>query len=190
MAHPTFVRGLYRFQQRIGLTAPEFRAVSLFIGFLVVGSAVEHFRDRVAPIDPAVYAGIDAYFEERAVAAGIPPRADSGSVAAEQPTMLPNPETTVSGVPPLAGPAPDPPPSATSDGPVDLNTAGAADLERLPGIGPALAARIVEFRTRNGPFLFAEDLLMVRGIGERTLERLIAQVTVDGVSPRAPAPDG
>ena len=55
---------------------------------------------------------------------------------------------------------------------VNINTAGAEELESLPGIGPVLARRIVDWRTENGPFRSAEDLLNVEGIGRSTLENL------------------
>jgi competence protein ComEA len=59
-----------------------------------------------------------------------------------------------------------------SDGPVDLNRADAATLETLPGIGPALAAAIVESRERDGPFSTIDDLTRVSGIGPATVARL------------------
>ena len=49
---------------------------------------------------------------------------------------------------------------------VDLNAATAADLDRLPGIGPVLAQRIVDHRTANGPFRSVDQLREVSGIGE------------------------
>jgi len=55
---------------------------------------------------------------------------------------------------------------------VDVNAATVADLEALPGIGPVLAARIVEYRRTHGRFQRPEDLLEVEGIGPRLLERL------------------
>lgn len=55
--------------------------------------------------------------------------------------------------------------------PIDVNRADAEELERLPGIGPALAARIMEAR-RARPFTSVEDLARVRGIGSATVERL------------------
>jgi len=55
---------------------------------------------------------------------------------------------------------------------IDLNRASPADLESLPGIGPALAERIVENRRKEGFFLKPEDLLRVRGIGPATLGRV------------------
>lgn len=62
--------------------------------------------------------------------------------------------------------------------PVDLNTADAAALDALPGVGPVTAARIIEHRTSRGRFASVEDLAEVPGIGERTLERLRPLVRV------------
>jgi competence protein ComEA len=64
--------------------------------------------------------------------------------------------------------------------PLDLNRAVAADLERLPGVGPALAGRILKERARLGSFASVEDLLRVRGIGPATLEKLRPLVRVGG----------
>ena len=61
---------------------------------------------------------------------------------------------------------------------LDLNTATAAQLETLPGIGPALAERIIAYREENGPFISAEELLQVRGIGEKTLRGLEMYISV------------
>lgn len=62
---------------------------------------------------------------------------------------------------------------------ISINTASAAELELLPGIGPALAARIVADRAANGPFRSVEELARVRGIGPRTVERVRPYVRVD-----------
>jgi competence protein ComEA len=63
---------------------------------------------------------------------------------------------------------------------VDVNRASAAELETLPGIGPALARRIMESRAEDGPFRTADDLLRVRGIGPATLERIRGLVRAGG----------
>jgi competence protein ComEA len=56
-------------------------------------------------------------------------------------------------------------------GPVDVNTADAATLSaELQGIGMSKAVAIVEYREANGPFKSADDLILVKGIGERTIE--------------------
>lgn len=60
---------------------------------------------------------------------------------------------------------------------VDLNRASAEELETLPGVGPALAGRILDAR-RQRPFASVDDLLRVRGIGPATVERLRARVAV------------
>jgi competence protein ComEA len=63
-------------------------------------------------------------------------------------------------------------------GPLDLNSASAADLETLPGVGPATAAAILEHRTKIGAFRRVDDLLEVTGIGPAKLEALRDLVTV------------
>ena len=55
---------------------------------------------------------------------------------------------------------------------VDVNTASVAELEGLPGVGPALSHRIVEYRTAHGRFQTAEELQQVQGIGSKTYEAL------------------
>jgi len=66
----------------------------------------------------------------------------------------------------------DSPPAATVVFTVDLNTASAEELAQLPGLGPALAGRIVAGRRVHGPFSSAAGLLDVPGIGPATLARL------------------
>ncbi len=65
-----------------------------------------------------------------------------------------------------------------STGIVNLNTASPADLEALPGIGAKTAARIVEYRQKNGPFKKVEELMNVRGVGEKNFLKLKPQITV------------
>ena len=70
-------------------------------------------------------------------------------------------------------------PPAAPEGAVNINTATAAELETLPGIGENRAADIVEDRAANGPFRIPEDLTRVKGIGEGTLAGLIEYITVE-----------
>ncbi len=69
-------------------------------------------------------------------------------------------------------------PSSSGTGPVDLNTADAAALDTLPGVGPATAAAIIEHRAKVGRFSSVDQLLDVPGIGEAKLEALRDLVTV------------
>ena len=63
--------------------------------------------------------------------------------------------------------------------PVNINTAAAEELDVLPGIGPALAGRIIAYREEHGPFTAVEDLLEVSGIGEKVLDGLRDQIVLE-----------
>ncbi len=63
--------------------------------------------------------------------------------------------------------------------PININKASAEEIERLPGIGRALAARIVSHREQYGSFRRPEHLIMVRGIGDRRFRRLRPLITVE-----------
>ena len=69
---------------------------------------------------------------------------------------------------------------AASSGPerVDINTASAVELTTLPGVGPAIAQRIIEYREKNGSFQRTVELMNVKGIGEKTFDRLKDLITV------------
>ena len=70
-------------------------------------------------------------------------------------------------------------PQEPQSGPLNINTATAAQLETLDGIGPALAQRIVEYRETNGPFASVEGLLEVKGLGPGILEAIRPQITIE-----------
>ena len=68
--------------------------------------------------------------------------------------------------------------SASAGAPINLNTATVAQLETLPGIGKSTAERILEYRQKNGGFKKVEDLMNVRGIGEKSFLKMKALITV------------
>jgi competence protein ComEA len=91
------------------------------------------------------------------------------------PTDRPAAATGISPTP--ASPATPPVPTATAQK-INLNTATAAELDTLPGIGPVIAQRILEYRAQHGPFARPEDLMEVAGIGEATFNRIKEAVSV------------
>jgi competence ComEA-like helix-hairpin-helix protein len=86
----------------------------------------------------------------------------------------------------LTRPPSAPPPEKTSHfrprlgraGKINLNTASRRELETLPGIGPAIAARIIQYRKKHGGFGSLKDLEKVKGIGEKRLEQIKDKITL------------
>ena len=69
---------------------------------------------------------------------------------------------------------------------VNLNTASVEQLATLPGVGPKLAARIVEYRQKSGTFRSTQELINVQGIGEKSYAKIAAWLSV-GEAPKAAA---
>ncbi|MDE0043631.1 MAG: ComEA family DNA-binding protein [Candidatus Poribacteria bacterium] len=72
----------------------------------------------------------------------------------------------------------EPTPHESNDGRIDINAATAEEFESLPGIGPAIAERIVDYRSVNGRFDVIEDLTEVSGIGDKTIQKLRDRLVV------------
>jgi competence protein ComEA len=70
-------------------------------------------------------------------------------------------------------------------GKVNLNAATAAQLATLPGIGPKVAARIVEYRQKSGGFKSVQELMNVQGVGEKSFQKLQSYVTTGEAAARA-----
>lgn len=157
----------------MSLTSSERRALQWLLALSVTGSAVQLTRSwrhedavtsestaalklQLVAVDSARRAGDRN--ERRPVRRASTPRAPSVRKAEQVPTLAP----------------------------VDVDQAGAAELERLPRIGPALAARIVVDRSERGPFGSLRELQRVRGIGPRMAEGLASVVTFSG-TPRPSA---
>jgi competence ComEA-like helix-hairpin-helix protein len=139
----------------VGLTAREWRA-----GFPEHADHLERFdREPAAPREPA--AGTEP---------GVPPRAG--------PPRRPPGSEPCTPARSHAEPAEPALPTRLDDPrPLDLNLASAAELARLPGVGPSLAGRIVADRERAGPFASADALRRVLGVGPRKFAAIRALVT-------------
>jgi competence protein ComEA len=138
------------------LTPDERRGALVLALLLALGAAHDLFRAHVPDLAPPVRT------PGPAGAGPSPPRADSA-----------------------AGGAPDAG-SAKAGRALDLNRAGVAELETLPGIGPVLARRIADHRAAHGPFRSVDELRAVRGVGPRLMARLAGRVRAGPDSARAP----
>jgi competence protein ComEA len=122
------------------------------------------------PVGARVADAIDA-------AGGILPDTDLSFVNLAR--KLADGELVAIGVTPPPGVAAEPgAPGAAAAGPLNLNTATAAQFEALPGIGPVLAQHIVEYRTKHGPFRSVDELRQVEGLGGARFNQIKPLVTV------------
>ena len=93
------------------------------------------------------------------------------SIAAQEYTIPTSSDRSVAPQPSMGRPAP-------SDGSrININTATSQELQTLQGIGPAMAQRIIEYRQTSGRFSTVDDLTNVKGIGEKTLEKIRGSIT-------------
>ncbi len=72
----------------------------------------------------------------------------------------------------LPGATEEPAVSEDSGEKININTASAEELDTLPGVGPTIAQRIIDYRTENGPFQTIEDIMNVSGIGPSTFDNI------------------
>jgi comEA protein len=137
---------------RFGFTRTEIHAIMVLTGTLVLGSAVKWFRTTEATVAPRFdYATHDSTFialSTRAI-----------EQQGDEPNVVPRRFTAHRETAPAIGS-------------IDLNKATKDELIRLPGIGPSYADRILDFRERLGRFGSADQLLQVKGIGKRRLEKI------------------
>ncbi len=150
-------------------TAPQLRVLGLLALTLLVGLGVREWRAGF----PDAADRLEGFDREES----------TGPLLPESPSAprAPNPPGHP-GSPPVAGPPAAAPPSdagpALPSEPLDVNRADAAQLARLPGVGPGLAQRIVEERERRGRFESPETLRYVLGMGPKKLAAIRRFITV------------
>ena len=175
---------IYRLQQRLSITGIEATAILVLCGALTVGFSVRQLQGQ--PAEPAadLFSEADAQWAERDSLANTE-EAESAPPVQFATRIVPADSVVI----PTSGFADAPPRRRTSrrrtrssaNNPVrmNLNTADVELLQRLPRIGPALAGRIIAYRLDRGPFSSINQVVNVRGIGEKTLEKMAPWIYVE-----------
>ena len=158
------MRWVYRLQQRIAITRGECNVILALALLFCLGLTARYIQSQVQPLPADDYVEAEFLFQQ----------ASEASLAEPVEQALPAPTAESSPKPTTYQPK-----SASPAGSINLNTATASELQRLPRIGPKLAARILAHREAHGPFRRVQDLVQVRGIGTKTLARLAPYLVVE-----------
>ena len=137
------------FLTKWGFSRQERPAISVLIAALLIGLAASYFRQRIrtAELETITPADSAIVLQFKELADNIH-RSENDSIS---------PSEALSG----------------NVFPIDINAASASGLQKLPGIGPVIAERIIEYRSINGPFESLDSLINVRGIGPAKLKAIL-----------------
>ncbi len=151
---------LYRIQQWMSITQYELRVLLVLFVLICSGLVVKEFRQRPQPLPPDIYEEDMRLLEEGSAAMRAAAGLDSDlSYETEQDTGAARPRITARS-------------RITAPLRINVNTASATELDILPQVGPATAAAIIEYRRRRGEFETVDELLLVSGIGPKTLAEI------------------
>ena len=151
---------LNKFNQSFGFTQTESRVVLFLILAFLAGIGIKTFKGNSGTIKKFNYASLDSEFEARSRSIQ---QSDSAYVNVYE-TDKESDKTS------LKHSAADK--QIDHDAKIDLNKATNEELIKLPGIGKAMAERIIKYREENGAFTMIEELMKVKGIGKKKFEKL------------------
>lgn len=145
----------------------------LFVVIILLVSGIYHLISPSKSLQPAYdYSAMDSAFKR--LSQDNPITTDTSlniQPANEQQANQPKPDYPHAKTPPKK--------ETLSPGSININSASEKELQKLPRIGPSKAKLIVEYRTEHGKFSNVDELLKIKGIGEKTLEKLKLYITLD-----------
>lgn len=170
-------RKLFFFLEKLQIKRSERIAMVLLFSMLIFTSSFYWFSEPTANYAPEHYAELERVFLERSerferekkeLLARYKPERSTAPISDSEPILTESkPDTAET----------DTTRNETAETDlININTASFEELQELPGVGPAYAERIIEWREEHGPFTEKEQLLEIRGIGERRLENMKSMI--------------
>ena len=160
--------------EKLKINRNERLAVSVLMVLLLLVMAANLLLPQYQPYDDAYYARLDEAFESRSKMLKQKEAAILARYQAKESTglelQIPAADTVIHDTLEVTTLDSD---QNASGSKINVNKADAETLQGLPGIGPAYASRIIEYRQKNGPFTSYEQLLNIKGIGKKRLEKLL-----------------
>ena len=166
---------LYALQQRLAITSSESSALLFVAVLMLAGFGMRHGESVAVPHAAETYAALDSAFAARSA---VNPVEGTGKVEGSDQVVL---AAAAAEAQTAETARPRTPRRPAKPGPVrmNVNTASEQLLQRLPGIGPKMAERIIEYRAAHGDFLRPRDVIRVKGIGPKTFEKLAPYLFVE-----------
>ncbi|MEX0648610.1 MAG: helix-hairpin-helix domain-containing protein [Balneolaceae bacterium] len=166
-------RRLFFFLEKLEIKRSERISIGILLVCLVITSSIYAIHEPEPDYDPVAYAELEKVFRERS---RLQQQEDEIILSRYEP-QLQSEASETDFIPAAADTIPPDSTESTnqeeSSGMININEATAEELTELPGIGPAYAERIIEWREEHGAFTSKDQLLEIRGIGEKRLENLI-----------------
>lgn len=176
-------RKVYFWMEQLKINRAERKAVSLLLVLLVTLATVNGVLRQSAPFGESYYAELDQAFEQKAALVKQKEENILARYHPERSEVLPAvaaPDTLADDS--LKSQESSKEPGQAAADRINVNTASAEQLDTLPGIGPVYARRIIEYRTEYGPFTTVEQLMEIKGIGKKRLEKLKPFIKLKGVN--------